>query len=161
MIKFIDIAKGDEPGVDKINKNFNMVEQVLNLEERKEIIVPLATDWEVAKNGSDNKLKIVVTQGGAWLSGDVQPKQAGATSYSNPHPIAKIPGEVTFRGATYEVDLDRAFLAPIGNRQNAGGTSAVRIYLGHDGNMFVDEPQDFLKGGVITIGTYLDIKRKG
>lgn len=160
MIKFTEIAKGDEPGVDKINKNFDMAEQVLNLEERKEIIVPLATDWKVAANGSDNKLKIVVTQGGAWLSGDVQPKQTGATSYSNPHPIAKIPGEVTFRGATYEIDLDRAFLAPIGNRQNAGGTSAVRIYLGHDGNMFVDEPQDFLKGGAITIGTYLDIKRK-
>lgn len=160
MVQFTKIAIGDEDGVKKINDNFDTTQQTLNLEERKEIIVPLATDWKVAANGSDNKLKIVLTQGGAWLSGDVQPKQTGATSYSNPHPIAKIPGEVTFRGATYEIDLDRAFLAPLGNRQNAGGTSAVRIYLGYDGNMFVDEPQDFLKGGAITIGTYLDIKRK-
>lgn len=35
MIKFIDVAKGDEPSVDKINKNFDIAEQVLNLEEHK------------------------------------------------------------------------------------------------------------------------------
>ena len=47
-MKFTDIAKGDETGVDKINKNFDMAEQALNQEERKEIIVPLANDWKVA-----------------------------------------------------------------------------------------------------------------
>lgn len=159
MIKFTDIAKGDEPGVDKINKNFDMVEQALNLEERKEIIVPLSSDWKLAHSG-DNPLKIVVTQGGAWLSGDVQPKQAGTTSYGNTHPIAIIPGEITFRGATYSIDLDRSFLAPIGDRKNAGETTAVRIYLDGGGKLNVDEPQDFLNGGIITIDCYLDIKRK-
>lgn len=159
MVKFIDIAKGDEPGVDKINKNFDMVEQALNLEERKEIIVPLSSDWKLGTNGN-NPLKIVVTQGVAWLKGDVQPKQTGNTAFGNTHPIAVLPQEITFRGATYEVSLDNFFTAPIGERYNSGGVSSVRIYLDNQGKLNVDESRDLINGHGITINCLLDITRK-
>lgn len=160
MTKFTDLAIGDEDGVGKINRNFDAAEQVLNLEERKEIIVPLSSDWKVAANGADNKLKIVVTQGGGWLTGDVQSKATGSSAFGNPHPIAKLPSEVAFRGATYGIKLNGFFLAPIGNRANSGGASAVRIFLNDQGYLIVDESQDIAKGNTITIGTYLDLTRK-
>lgn len=159
MIKFTDIAKGDEPGVDKINKNFDMVEQALNLEERKEIVVPVSSDWKLGTEGK-NPLKIIVTPGMAWLRGDVQPKQTGTTSYGNTHPIAIVPGEFTFRGATYAVKLDNFFTAPIGERYNSGGVSSVRIYLDNQGKLSVDESRDLINGHGITINCLLDITRK-
>ncbi|MBU5309226.1 hypothetical protein [Ligilactobacillus saerimneri] len=99
MTKFTDLAIGDEDGVGKINRNFDVVEQSLSLEERKEIIVPLATDWKDSDNGAGNKLKIIITQGSGWLTGDVQSKATGSSAFNNSHPIAKLPSEVTFRGA--------------------------------------------------------------
>lgn len=160
-MKFTDIAKGDETGVDKINKNFDMAEQALNQEERKEVVVPLNSDWKVSDNGSNNQLKLIITQGGGWLTGDVQSKATGSSAFGNPHPIAKLPSEVVFRGTTYQVVYRGFFLAPIGNRVNSGGASAVRIYLNDQGYLIVDESQDIAKGSTITIWTYLDLTRKG
>ncbi|MHC5523422.1 hypothetical protein, partial [Ligilactobacillus saerimneri] len=46
----------------------DMAEQVLNLEERKEFPLVLASGWKLV---DDNPLKLVVTQGRAWLYGTV------------------------------------------------------------------------------------------
>lgn len=159
MIKFTDIAQGDQQGVAKVNKNFDLVEQTLNQEERKEINVPLANDWKLGTSGN-NPLKIIVTPGMAWLRGDVQPKVTGDSAFGNQHPIAVLPREITFRGATYEIDLDNFFVAPIGERVNSGGASVVRIYLDDGGRLSVDESRDLIGSHAITINCLLDITRK-
>lgn len=158
-LKFTDIAKGDEPGVDKINKNFDMAEQALNLEEQKEILLTLQSDWKIAHNG-ENPMKLIVTQGGAWLTGDVQPKVAGSNAISSSHVITTVPQEISFRGATYTVSFNRFFAAPIGDRTKSTYNS-VRVYLNAVGNLYVDETEDYTKGAPITINCYLDIKKKG
>lgn len=158
MIKFTDIAKGDEPGVDKINNNFDMAEQALNLEERKEIVLPLNNDWKIAHDG-ENPIRLIVTQGGALLLGDVQPKVAGSNAFSSDHVIATVPKEISFRGTTYTVGFRRFFTAPIGDRTKSTYNS-VRVYLNSVGSLYVDETEDYTKGAPITISCYLDIKRK-
>lgn len=159
MTKFTDLAIGDEDGVGKINRNFDAVEQTLNLEERKEIVLQLKNDWKIAHDG-ENPMKLIVTQGGALLLGDVQSKVAGSNAFSLDHVIATVPKEISFRGTTYTVGFNRFFTAPIGDRTKSTYNS-VRIYLNSVGSLYVDETEDYTKGAPITINCYLDIKKKG
>lgn len=159
MIKFTDIAKGDEAGLDKVNKNFDAVEQSLNLEERKEVLVPLLTGWE-KQALTDNPLKIIVTPGCAWLRGDIAWASATPAGFGSNKPIAKIPSEITFRGVTYSVDLDAYFLAPIGDSANIE-RPIIRLYLNDAGYLYIDEPKDLITSHPFTINTLLDIKKKG
>lgn len=136
------------------------ISDYINLEERREIPVnTLTNNWKLAHEG-DRPLRLIVTQGGALLTGDVQPKTTGTSSYGAAHYIAKVPSEITFRGATYAVDFKRYFLAPIGDRITSNTNNSVRIYLNYEGALIVDETQDYIKGAPITLNCYLDIKKK-
>lgn len=149
---------------DRAFKRENIINQKITdyvaLEERREVPISRLNDgWKLAHEG-DRPLRLIVTQGGALLTGDVQPKTTGTSSYGSAHYIAKVPSEITFRGATYAVDFKRYFLAPIGDRITSNTNNSVRIYLNYEGALIVDETQDCIKGGPITLNCYLDIKKK-
>lgn len=154
MIKFTDIAKGDEPGVDKINKNFDMVEQALNLEERKEISIPLSSGWKTINN---NLLKLVITPGRAWLYGDIGGASGSSTPYGYNNPIVMaVPTSTTFRNKKYNLKGVYAF-CPVGGHGGNTATNGVRVLCDSGGRLYLDEPSDKVKDGTLTINIQLDM----
>lgn len=154
MIKFTDIAKGDEPGVDKINKNFDMVEQALNLEERKEIPIPLSSGWKVV---NDNSLKLVITPGRAWLYGEIGGTSGSSAPYGYNNPIAMaVPTSTTFRNKKY--NLKGVYcLCPIGGYGGNTEFSAVRVVCDNSGRVYIEEPSDKVKNGRVTLNMQVDL----
>lgn len=153
MIKFTDIAKGDEPGVDKINKNFDMAEQALNLEERKEFPLVLASGWKVVY---DNPLKLVVTQGRAWLYGTVAGVSGTSAPYAYNGYITMAPTTVDFRGKKYKV-VGVYCLCPVGGYGGHTEFNAVRVIYDTGGRVYVEEPSDKIKNGSVTLNMQLDL----
>ncbi|WP_278838186.1 hypothetical protein [Ligilactobacillus saerimneri] len=154
MIKFTDIAKGDEPGVDKINKNFDMVEQALNLEERKEIPIPLSSGWKVVNN---NSLKLVITPVRAWLYGDVSGVSGSSAPYGYNNPIVMaVPTSTTFRNKNYSLKGVYAF-CPVGGHGGNTTTNGVRVLCDSAGRLYLDEPSDKVKDGTLTVNIQLDM----
>lgn len=153
-MKFTDIAKGDETGVDKVNKNFDMAEQALNLEERKEIPISLSSGWKVINN---NSLKLVVTQGRAWLYGDVGGGSGTSTPYGYNNPIVQaLPATVDFRGKKYTLKGVYA-LCPVGGKGGNTAVNGVRVLCDSGNRVYVDEPSDKVKDATITVNLQLDL----
>lgn len=154
MTKFTDLAIGDEDGVGKINRNFEMVEQALNLEERKEISIPLSSGWKVVNN---NSLKLVITPGRAWLYGDIGSTSGSSSPYGYNNPIVMaVPTSITFRNKKYNLKGVYAF-CPVGGHGGNTATNGVRVLCDSGGRLYLDEPSDKVKDGTLTINIQLDM----
>lgn len=154
MVDFTEIAVGDEDGVDKINKNFDAAQQTLNLEERKEISIPLSSGWKVVNN---NSLKLVITPGRAWLYGDIGSTSGSSSPYGYNNPIAMaVPTSTTFRNKKYNLKGVYAF-CPVGGHGGNTATNGVRVLCDSGGRLYLDEPSDKVKDGTLTINVQLDM----
>ena len=164
MIKFTDIAKGDEQGVDKINKNFDMVEQALNLEEKKTVEVPLEGDW---RNIGSNKLVVTITPTGASLRGYIADKDSYLVNSSNSGtatagfganaPIAQLPQSVSFRGKNYKFSVGIPVLCALGGAGGNTGVNGVRMLDSGNGLLYLYEVKDNVQGNGISIYTPVDM----
>ncbi|QLL78136.1 hypothetical protein GTO87_05705 [Ligilactobacillus saerimneri] len=164
MIKFTDIAKGDETGVDKINKNFDMVEQALNLEEKKTVEVPLEGDW---RNIGSNKLVLTITPTGASLRGYIADKDSYLVNSSNSGtatagfganaPIAQLPQSVSFRGKNYKFSVGIPVLCALGGAGGNTGVNGVRMLDSGNGLLYLYEVKDNVQGNGISIYTPVDM----
>ena len=164
MIKFTDIAQGDQQGVDKVNKNFDLVEQTLNQETVKTVQIALMGDWRVASN---NPLTLTITPYGATLRGYIADKDSylvGSGSnptagYGSSAPLGQLPQSVDFRGKRYKFSISIPVLCALGGAggNTNTGVNEVRMLDNGNGLLFLYEPKDSVKGNGISIYTPVDM----
>ena len=163
IFNFTEIAKGDETGVDKINENFNAIQQSF-AEDVKTVEVPLEGDW---RNIGSNNLVITITPTGASLRGYIADKDSYLVNSSNSGtvtagfganaPIAQLPQNVSFRGKNYRFSIGVPVICALGG---AGGNSlvnGVRVLDSGNGELYVYEPKDVVQGNGISINAPLDM----
>lgn len=163
MVQFTKIAIGDEDGVKKINDNFSMAQQTLNLEEKKTVEVPLEGDW---RNIGDNKLVLTITATGAILRGYIADKDSwlvggsGAVTAgygSNGGAIAQLPQSVNFRGKTYKFSIGIPQLCALGGAGGDSQVNGIRILDSGNGLVYVYEKKDLVGGNSISINCSVDM----
>ena len=163
IFNFKKLAKGDEPGVDKINENFDAIQQNF-AEDVKTVEVPLEGDW---RNIGSNKLVITITPTGASLRGYIADKDSYLVDSSNSGtatagfganaPIAQLPQSVSFRGKNYRFSIGVPVICALGG---AGGNSlvnGVRVLDSGNGKLYVYEPKDVVQSNGISINAPLDM----
>ena len=162
-LKFTDIAQGDQQGVSKVNKNFDLVEQTLNQETVKTVQIALMGDWRVASN---NPLTLTITPYGATLRGYIADKDSylvGSGSnptagYGSSAPLGQLPQSVDFRGKRYKFSVGIPVLCALGGAGgNTGSVNGVRMLDNGNGLLYLYEPKDNVQGNGISIYTPVDM----
>lgn len=162
IFNFKKIAKGDEPGVDKINENFDVIQQKF-AEDVKTVEVPLQGDW---RNVGANKLVLTITATGATLRGYIADKDswliggsgtATAGYGSNGGAIAQLPQSVNFRGKTYKFSIGIPQLCALGGAGGNSQVNGIRILDSGNGLVYVYEQKDLVGGNSISINCSVDM----
>ncbi|MBU5309225.1 hypothetical protein [Ligilactobacillus saerimneri] len=163
MVQFTKIAIGDEDGVKKINDNFDMTQQTLNLEDKKTVEVPLEGDW---RNIGANRLVLTITPYGANLRGYIADKDswliggsgtATAGYGNNGGAIAQLPQSVSFRGKTYKFSIGIPQLCALGGAGGDSQVNGIRILDSGNGLVYVYEKKDLVGGNSISINCSVDM----
>lgn len=163
MIKFTDIAQGDQQGVDKVNKNFDLAEQTLNQETVKTVQIALMGDWRVV---AKTPLTLTITPYGATLRGYIADKDswliggsgtATAGYGSNGGVIAQLPQSVNFRGKTYKFSIGIPQLCALGGAGGNSQVNGIRILDSGNGLVYVYEQKDLVGGNSISINCSVDM----
>lgn len=161
-LKFTDIAQGDGQGVDKVNKNFDLMEQTLNQETVKTVQIALMGDWRVV---NDNPLTLTITPYGATLRGYIADKDSyliGSGSnptagYGSSAPLGQLPQSVDFRGKRYKFSIGIPVLCALGGASGNTSINGVRMLDSGNGLLYLYEPKDNVQGNGISIYTPVDM----